>query len=584
MTTTEAVRASAILAAVIGAIDPDWTVVRRAPVRVELQTSSRPQAVAAAADAVQARLARALGDTIAFDSQDDPAAVVTVGDRLPPEALEDGRPVSVVMLASPSAPNVRVTALDPPSAPAGAMAQVTATVTGKRMNGTTSRIALEHHGLELGKIEHRWTRDEERFEGEFILPASASARHLSIVATPLDREVTAADNRTDVRLLASKRPLEVLTFEPRASWTCTFVRRALESDRRFGVAAFVRTSRGVHVRANDPPVRLTAAALDPYDAVLIGAPEELSEAELEALDAYARRRGGAVVFLPDRRPSGAYVRLLPTDAFEEVLLEEDVELTSDIGTLRASEIVVPRSLRPGVESIAQVPLGGTKTPVIVAWPSGAGRFVFSGALDAWRQREDGSQFARFWSTRIAALAAESPGPVEVTVTPALAAPGDPVRMRAMVRASLFDRTSRQLGIPLVSARVLGRDGAVTWVRLWPGAEPGVFEGTFRASVAGDYEAEARAIPGGSGRTLLLVREGAARGGAVEPELLEGVTLATGGTVATTTDLSPLEAQLQTLPRREREVALHPARSLWWTGAFTGLLCTEWMIRRRRGMP
>ena len=58
-------------------------------------------------------------------------------------------------------------------------------------------------------------------------------------------------------------------------------------------------------------------------------------------------------------------------------------------------------------------------PVVVEWPDGAGRVLFSGAMDAWRFRAalQTTGSARFWRARIAEGALAAPARLEVCVAP-----------------------------------------------------------------------------------------------------------------------------------------------------------------------
>ena len=83
-----------------------------------------------------------------------------------------------------------------------------------------------------------------------------------------------------------------------------FIRRALEDDRRFQVAGLSATSKSIATRSGDAAA-LTAAALDGFDAVIVGGLERLTTAEVNALERFMREREGAVVLVPDARPSNA---------------------------------------------------------------------------------------------------------------------------------------------------------------------------------------------------------------------------------------------------------------------------------------
>jgi len=52
-----------------------------------------------------------------------------------------------------------------------------------------------------------------------------------------------------------------------------------------------------------------------YDAVIVGAPELLTDRDVAGLDAFMRRRGGGVVLLFDTRADGRYERLTQVKAW-----------------------------------------------------------------------------------------------------------------------------------------------------------------------------------------------------------------------------------------------------------------------------
>ena len=315
------------------------------------------------------------------------------------------------------------------------------------------------------------------------------------------------DNAVDLRLAVSERRLNVLVHEPRPSWNAAFVRRALEQDPSFDVSTIVQASKGLAVRAGSPPAALTAAALSPFDVVLIGAPEELRQPEIEALRTFARIRGGAVVFLPDRRPAGRYLELIPSPKFDEVLVDSAIAIQSIAGApLRASEIAVYRESLPGASVLASLPsIDGGKRPVVLEWPVGAGRIVFSGAMDAWRFRaapDDG--FGRFWRSRIAEAAAAAPARLEASITPGVPRPGQDVTIRARIRPTELENSPDRTRTPAVRARLVGADGRDESIRLWPTAELGVFEGRFEAPPPGTYDLQVSTATGASADEVVTV--------------------------------------------------------------------------------
>ena len=295
MTATTLLRGAAVATGLVGLIDPSWTSRRPAPVPVEVVA---PKDLQRAAGDVRRILENRLGDRIAIDSDVEPAAVVIVGRTGSMTSLDrDGVSISTVSLGSP-APNVRVIAAeDPDPVRVGWTATVGAVVEGVGMAGKTSRIVLEQRGVEIAHTEHRWKENVERFDGRFhYTPPSSGTSTVTIRVLPFEGEAVVTDNAVDLRLAVSERRLSVLVHEPRPSWNAAFVRRSLEQDPSFEVSTIVQAtslSGGLAVRAGSPPAALTAAALSPFDVVLIGAPEELRQSELDALRTFARIRGGS---------------------------------------------------------------------------------------------------------------------------------------------------------------------------------------------------------------------------------------------------------------------------------------------------
>ena len=391
----------------------------------------------------------------------------------------------------------------------------------------------------------------------------------------------------DLRLTASGERFRILVHEPRPSWNATFVRRALEEDPTFDVSALVQASKGLEVRTGNPPGALTADALDPFDAVLVGAPEELRASEIDALKAFAHRRGGAVVLLPDRRPSGRYLDLVPSPQFDEVLVENPIELGSIVGApLRATELAVHRTGVVGSETLASLDQGKGQRPVVLEWPDGAGRVLFSGAMDAWRFRgaaDDG--FGRFWRARIAEAALAAPPRVAVTVTPGIPSPNEEVVVRARIRPTEFEDSPERTRLPAIHARLIGGDGSELVIRLWPTAEPGVFEGRFQAPSAGNYDLQVGTASGASIDEVVTVVAGARHPSGAAGDTASALRLiaaATGGVAVSAADLAPLESHLRSLPSGEVERTVRPARSISLVIVFATLLCAEWTMRRRRG--
>jgi hypothetical protein len=582
VTASGVLRAAAVTMIVAGVIDPAWTVIGSAPVPIEVRAARNPAApeTLAAVQRVRGRLAAALGERVSTDATTTPAAVVVVGRSISPRQLpNDAGVVSSVATAEPPTGVRIVAATSPPPVPVGWTATIAATVEARGLEGTTSRISLEQGGAEIVGVDHRWTAGVERFEAR--LPYTPVVEGSSLLTMRADSA------RVDLRIAGSGRRLKVLMHELRPSWAVAFVRRALEADPVFDVSSFVQASKGLGVRAGVPPAAITSDALNTFDAVVIGGPEDLRQPEVEALRTFARRRGGTVVLLPDRRPSGPYVTLLPVKRFDELLVDNGLELRVPGGTpIRASEFAIPAGRPQGADELAAIIQGATTKPAILTWPLGAGSVLFSGALDAWRYRASaGDAFGRFWRARIGEAAAAAPSRVEVSVTPPVAGPGEEVVLNVRLRLTELVETPAGIRAPAIRVRVVGA-GAEQLVRVWPALEDGSFKGTFKAPAAGVYDVQVTTDAGAAGDGLLTVVADARHPDVASNdgrEALQIAAAATGGVAVEELDLSPLERQLAALPRATMDEKTWPTRSPWFAAITIALLSAEWALRRRRGL-
>jgi hypothetical protein len=588
-------RIVAVAVAVLGLIDPALVTnrARAVPVSLRIVGASPLDGGSAGggtwrdrAEAIRTRLIEKLGSVADMSDERPPRAVVLIGSVVPAALPPEGVPVSMVSLFADVPPNVRLVWIEEPR-PA-ALRQAITTVAefeGVGFNGRTSVFTLSDRAAAVARVEHRWTKDRERFRARLrYAPPSAGLHAVTVSAEPLGGETTAADNAADAALLVDARPLRVLAYESRPSWNATFVRRALEADPRFELASLVRSSRGILVRSGAAPSDLLAGGLDEFDVVLVGAPEELRAAEVDALSRFASQRGGGVVLLPDRRPSGPYEGILPAGRFEEALLEIPGALLAEHSNdVRASEFLVAHNTPAAVDVVAAIERSGARAPVSLTWTHGGGRMLLWGALDAWRFRADADgAFVRFWQAATADLALASPQRIDVSLSPRVAAVDEPVTVRATVRATEFEGKGDRIAIPPVGAALVSPAGGEQPVRLWPTAEPGVFEGTASAPAAGSYEV--RVTAGRHvGRAPMDATPAPRRVIMEDEEAMALVLASTGGVAVSADDLRPLEDHLRALAGAPEPVIVRPLRSVWWVALFTACLSAEWAVRRRRGL-
>jgi hypothetical protein len=584
MTGAGVLRGIAIGMAIIAILNPACTRRSEVPLPVLVRSGSSEASDRALADRVRQRLAASMPGQLDVDSPEPPRAIVVTGDAIAIDDLPPEVPVSTVTAAAPTARNVGIH--DVSSSPvmlAGWTSSIVATVVATQVAGESSIIILEHEGIELGRVDHQWAADIETFEARFTLvPPTPGVRAMRIVAKPLDGEATAADNHADLRLMVEDRQLKVLVHEPRPSWATAFIRRVLEEEPLLDVAGLARPSRGVEVRAGSAPERLGFDSVTPFDVVVVGAPEDLHQEEIEVLERFARVRGGTFVLVPDRRPAGAYLKLIPAASFEERLLENPVIAAGAGVNLRGSEFAVAVRPAPAVDVIASLKQSKGEEPVIMAWPMGAGRGMFAGVLDAWRHRDRAGEFAAFWRAHIASAGSASPRRVEASLIPGIASPGQRVTLHVRLRPTEFSSEQQSIELPTVSASLTHPDGSIEPIRLWASAQSGSFAGHFQTPREGKFIVKASAGPGVTHETALIVSNTTRAPGLDAPQTVRLLSQTTGGIAVTEEDLARLEAHLAGLPLPSIDRSVHPARSTLWVTAFVLLLCAEWGVRRRGG--
>jgi hypothetical protein len=488
--------------------------------------------------------------------------------------------------AAPAAPNLRIArAVGPSVRFPGQAIEIRVELHADGVPGRTSEIVLEDRGIPVATLRRDWKEPRERWEASLqYLPPGAAAARLRVRASAAAGETSLADNRADIAVPATRGPVRILVVEAAVTWPAMFVRRALEGEPAFDVSAVQRAAKSVATRAGGPPATLTRGALSAFEVVVIGGPDSLGAGDLDGLRWFIEERGGLVLFIPDQRPSGRYLELIGIPSATPRILESPSRLQHG---LHASDMLIPAVLPPSATPLVS---DGEGNPVIFSIRRGAGAIVFSGALDAWRYRDDA--YAQFWREVISSHAAAVPPPIELRLHPAIAAPGQPVRISVLLRRGDIAGAD-VLALPNLSARAVAPGGEVDDpIRLWPTVEPGVYEGEWRARTAGPYSISVTAVDPpsrlrrfGETSAALVVAADAVHGSDADPESLAIVTSASGGQVFPI-DQAPalVDAMESRHSPRTSMTPSHPMRSPWWLIPFAGLLCAEWAVRRKRGLP
>jgi hypothetical protein len=572
---TLALRLAAIVVAIAGLIDPAIERQTRAPRSIEfrLPPSSDPQFASAAE--TRERIERAIASGITVGDSLRPIALVAVGDA-PVPIDEERTPVFAVPV--PESPGTSITALSvSPRTVRGQSVRITASIHATGLSGRASKIDLELRGVPIETVTHTWIRDDEVFEPQwsFAPPEAGLYRTRVRVSTTGARDAVA-----DSVIAARDEALRVLVYEPRPSWPVTFVRRSLESDESFDVAATARTSRPAVTISAGSPRSLAEIAARPFDVVVVGGLESLSASDLDALDRFATVRGGTVLLLPDRQLPGAVLRRFDLRQPEEVLVEQRLAVEGSGPALQASEFLLFHAA-PRIQSLAAVRYGSAPQPAIVNIDRGEGRVIVSGLLDAWRHRAtEADDFGFFWRALVADAALAAPPRIDVSVQPPIARPGDDLRVVVSVRRTEFTSQTDLITVPSVAAALTGASGSAEPLRLWPGSRPGMFTARLRAPEFGRYTLTAT-IDGASSTVPLLVQDDVVHPATRSSASAAAAARATGGAVIA--DPDQLAREIERLDTAVQTTTTHPARSVWWMVLFSALLCAEWTLRRRAGL-
>ena len=563
-------RVIAVLIAVMAAIDPAF------PRIIASSRSVVAVRAAAGGEAAERALREALpGRTVIARevingrlpcSEDEDCVLMADGSR---EVDWDHRirPISIFTVPTAGEPNVRLRSAVVSRGHQSAAGTARVGLEGKGVAGKRTALRVLDGPSVLGSRIHEWTKDDSAFLDVPWWPIEAGARALRIEAAPIDGEVSSIDNHIDIGVSVASGRIPVLVFDARPSWQSTFVRRALEDDPRFAIR--YRSRLAPALSAGTAAGRLDAATLDEVPLVISGAPDALVADEVSLLERYVRVRGGTLLLLPDRRPSGPSERL-----FSGTWTEHLSPAPQSIGPLQASELLRLTNAAPAATVLA----ASGASPAIVSSPTGTGRIIVSGAMDAWRYRHlEAGAFDRFWRSLAAEGAAAGEGLTLMFAT-SLADRG------ARIPFTIHDR--RMVPIATTHASVVQRcgnaDAAAHAVRVWPGGAIGEFTGELAAIDRGVCTVEARVGDRLVSASIAVV-DRAAR--ALDPTLakLERRARASGGAVATAGDEAAVARLLALDEPVSRDVTAHPMRSAWWMVPFAACLSIEWWLRRRNGL-
>ena len=177
----------------------------------------------------------------------------------------------------------------------------------------------------------------------------------------------------------------------------------------------------------------------------------------------------------------------------------------------------------------------------------------------------------------------APAVATVALEPAVARPGDEVGVTVHVRVPTED-AGGSVRVPGAHGALVGSNGEMQPLRLWPGTTAGEYVGRLAAPAPGRYDirVDLEGLPRQD--AVLVVNADAARPAGNRDAQLAFLAEATGGTVLAADEIPRLLDTLRTLPSAEESRQVRPTRSAWWMLGFAALLSGEWAMRRRQGLP
>lgn len=470
----------------------------------------------------------------------------------------------------------------------------------------------------------------------FDLPAPAASSRWSIGTPVISGEVRAANNRADFNIRVVHSKTRVFLAEGAPYWDSKFLAQLLRQQPQMDLHSVHRLSEKRYFRIDsgtddpsetDHPVfPATLEELSRYDLIIFGKNTDpfLTSGRAEALRAYVRDNGGAVLFargkpttgeVPEIEPlepvvwttgSASDFRFMPTrdgeasGLFGEALPAPDSSLWTSLPNLkdgRQISMVKPftRVLAEGTPEGSSAVSGKFPTLLARRYGQGVSGLVNGDGLWKWdfypEARELGNCYEDFWTQLIQWMASYSeflPGQDF-----SLRLPSSRGQSGVPVAATISYRGAQPVPQPVL--RITSPGGASTDIRPATLADPSgrpMWRASFTPDAPGDWKAtlvDPREKPATAPEVTLAVPSPPSESDDLspDPELLERVASTTGGEFLKPADFSAFLTRniVKTPPAtRETGAVWQPA----WNHALVALLIAallgaEWFLRRREGL-
>lgn len=505
--------------------------------------------------------------------------------------------------------------------------------------GRQVNLVLKQQGISQPLVQKTVTvaaDHEPQTERLTYRPQEVGEFQYTVEVVPLDEEATAENNRARRVVSVRKEQISVLLVQAYPSFEFRYLKNLLDRDKTIELQTVLQEADPEYAQVEQTalvtfPVRRDE--LFNHDVVIFGDvnPGFLSTSDLRNLADFVTNKGGSIIFIAGPRYTPLAFRDTPLAPIFPVDLsrlsavasaspgsQEEFRIKpTDLGlaspplqlgdTLAESEQIWKHltplywffeasALRPGARVLAEHPtlLGsdGRRLPMIAMQYVGAGKAWFH-AVDAtwrWRFRVGDVFFARYWVQTIRYLSrAKLLGKdrsAELSSDRRQYRRGESVRLRVRF---LDERLAPadDAGVMLVLEQQGGKKQRIQLRR--HRSVRGVFEGTLSNTADGSYHAwlASPALEGEPPATDFLVVAPPGESQHTRMDLAE-LTRASEVTKGRCFRVFDHDRLLESLPRgRQIPIETLPPLVLWnrWPLLlmFLGLLVTEWVVRKRKGL-
>jgi len=464
----------------------------------------------------------------------------------------------------------------------------------------------------------------------FFHAGPAGVKRIDVALTPLPGEESTANNTMERLIDISPAKRRILYVEGEPRWEYKFIRRAAEDDHALQLVTMLRTTENkIYRQGIANPSELAdgfptkAEDLFVYDGILFGSVEAgyFTPTQQELLREFVDRRGGGVLFLGGRfalsdggwnvagvsdlvptflpmakgtfHRDPATAQLTPAGEASAVTRLVDDPAANAARWKKLSYMMDyqdPGTPKPGATVLAQS-LGHGTLPLLVTQSYGQGRTALMATSGTWRWQMSGAlgdpAHDLFWQQLLRWTAGDSPGPVVASIANDRLNDEGHVVLTATVRDKQFTPAPDAR----VTAHLSGPEGTSALVDLSPvPAQAGTFTADWTADKPGTYGVEITATRGKEelGRDLLTFErtDGTAEDfhTSQNRDLLEKLSAQTGGHAWKPEELARLP---QEISYSEAGISVRDTKDLWNMPIvfflLVGLLCGEWLLRRKWGI-